>query len=829
MPEYVPEPRRLSAHGYWSELPPVSPPPGPAFGGAPDTVSFAYIYRVLRRHVWLVLTATLLGTLGGLYLALQVARVYRATAMVRLADTRRALTGGEDAGPAKIGLYADPLHSLVQLITGRQVARAVVDSLGLQLRSATPEFSTGWLREVRVDPRAAGDSIQLTFTPSEVIARHNAQVVRAPYGRPLVLGSVRFTIPSSPGIESAVLKTAPREVAVDGLIGGLKVVTRPNTDVVDIAYEDPSALVAQRVVNATVQAFQSSNIVSAQENARRRRIFLEGQLRETDSMLRVAQGQLSRFRSVQQVASSEDQLKGEAASLMAIEGRIGELAADRQTFAALLSRLKSRNQSESAEALRALAGTPGITGNPIIASQYQQLLDYQTRLDSITTGPWASAETNPDVVQLRSLIRGTRQNLVAALNSQVTSLDARMKSLQTRRTAGGSQIQRLPSVAAEEMEMSRKVDMLSNASDHQREELQNARMAEVVEAGNVEVINLAEVPYMAVWAGGPLRLALGMLLGLLLGGCAAFLLERMNTSIRRPEELDSMVPVPGLAVIPMIQQGTLRRPRLAGLLGRGRNGAEGSATARGGIGALPQPLSIGTEAFRMLRTSLVWSESGESLKTIVVTSAAPGEGKTITAANLAVIFAHEGRRVLLVDCDVRRPKLHTMLRVPRSPGLVDLLRSDVDMAELSAGAANLGDGPVGLNAEIPVPDYIRTTGIRGLHLLPCGRIEPTMADLSSAARLRRLLGDLSKWFDVVILDTPPVLAVADAGILGAMVDGVLLVVRAGQTDRTAVLRAHQHLAQIGARVVGTVFNDPEGEVTGEGGYYYPYDYAVQSE
>src|SRR5688500_11679042 len=105
MPEYVPEPRRLSAHGYWSELPPVSPPPGPAFGGAPDTVSFAYIYRVLRRHVWLVLTATLLGTLGGLYLALQVARVYRATAMVRLADTRRALTGGEDAGPAKIGLY----------------------------------------------------------------------------------------------------------------------------------------------------------------------------------------------------------------------------------------------------------------------------------------------------------------------------------------------------------------------------------------------------------------------------------------------------------------------------------------------------------------------------------------------------------------------------------------------------------------------------------------------------------------------------------------------------------------------------------------------------
>lgn len=324
-----------------------------------------------------------------------------------------------------------------------------------------------------------------------------------------------------------------------------------------------------------------------------------------------------------------------------------------------------------------------------------------------------------------------------------------------------------------------------------------------------------------------MRLALGLLFGMLLGGCLAFFLERMNTSIRRPEELDHMVRVPGLAVIPMIQQGDARRSKLAGLLGRGRSGSD--ENGRNGLGPLPQPLSIGTEAFRMLRTSLVWSESGESLKTIVVTSAAPGEGKTITAANLGVIFAHEGRRVLLIDSDVRRPKLHTMLRVPRSPGLVDLLRSDVDMAELAGATKQLDESATPPEAELPVPEYIRSTGIRGLYLLPCGRIEPMMADLSSAARLRRLLGDLSKWFDVVILDTPPVLAVADAGILGTMVDGVLLVVRAGQTDRTAVLRAHQHLAQIGAHVVGTVFNDPEGEVTGEGGYYYPYDYAAQPE
>jgi uncharacterized protein involved in exopolysaccharide biosynthesis len=333
----------------------------------------------------------------------------------------------------------------------------VVDSLGLRLRSLTPEFSNGWLRNPWVDPSAASDSIHLTFHDNGVQARAGNEQVRTRYGTPVVLRSVRFTVPSNPGIESAILKIVPREVAVDGLISQLSVVTRPNTDVVDVAYEDPSALVAQRVVNATILIFQSTNILSAQDNARRRRVFLESQLRETDSILKVAQTQLSRFRSAQQVASSGTQLEAEQAGLIAIEGRIGELAADRQTVAALLNRLRSTNQSESAEGLRALAGTPGITTNPMVSSQYDQLLHYQTRLDSLTTGPWASAESNPDVIQLRSLIRGTRQNLVAALSSQVTSLDARIKSLQTRKAIGGSDLQRLPSVAAEEMDMSRKV------------------------------------------------------------------------------------------------------------------------------------------------------------------------------------------------------------------------------------------------------------------------------------------------------------------------------------------------------------------------------------
>jgi capsular exopolysaccharide synthesis family protein len=225
-----------------------------------------------------------------------------------------------------------------------------------------------------------------------------------------------------------------------------------------------------------------------------------------------------------------------------------------------------------------------------------------------------------------------------------------------------------------------------------------------------------------------------------------------------------------------------------------------------------QTFSIGIEAFRNLRTSLIWSDGGEALKTLVVTSAAPGEGKTLTAANLAVTLAYDGLRVLLVDCDIRRPRVHGMFRLPRSPGLMELLTS-----------ADASGNPAGR------PRAIRETSITGLSVLPCGALPSNAAQLLSGTRMRALLQELREEYDIIVLDTPPVLATADAGIVASLTDGVLLVVRAGTTDRNAAQRACQQLANVGARVIGTVLNDPGGQVAKEGDYYYPYDYAAEEQ
>jgi len=208
----------------------------------------------------------------------------------------------------------------------------------------------------------------------------------------------------------------------------------------------------------------------------------------------------------------------------------------------------------------------------------------------------------------------------------------------------------------------------------------------------------------------------------------------------------------------------------------------------------------------MLRISLAFSW-GDGPCTLVVTSAAPQEGKTLIATNLAVTFARGGARVLLVDCDIHRPRLHRVFRASRAPGLMDLLRSSVADTELNRRVT-----------------AIRATGIDRLSFLPCGAEPQDNPELLEPTKLRAMLKQLRTEFDVILLDTPPVLVSADAATLAASADGVIMVVRAGQTDRGAADVARQRVVSAGGRVLGVVLNDPDGVLARFGTTDYAYDY-----
>lgn len=249
-------------------------------------------------------------------------------------------------------------------------------------------------------------------------------------------------------------------------------------------------------------------------------------------------------------------------------------------------------------------------------------------------------------------------------------------------------------------------------------------------------------------------------LALLTGVIGVLLRERYDGTIRRRNEMEHVLRVPGLAIIPPLPAGYNYNDDATG---------------------------VAHDAFRALRARLLESNGVPAPRSVVVTSAVVDDGSTTTASNLAIAFADKGRRVLLIDCEMRRPRLHALFELPQVPGLSELL---MDKAELQ--------------------DAFRKTSVRNLYVLPAGSPPLQPAVLLTGKRFGALLASLAMLFDIVIIDAPPLLTATDASVLAGMSDGVVLVVRAGRTDRYAGQEAVRQLGVARAHVIGAVMNDVDG-------------------
>jgi capsular exopolysaccharide synthesis family protein len=382
--------------------------------------------------------------------------------------------------------------------------------------------------------------------------------------------------------------------------------------------------------------------------------------------------------------------------------------------------------------------------------------------------------TSPDPERARRVVN-TAMSVFQRANA-----DASRQRFRRRREVVEAQLRGSDSVLAQEGPPGAGVrrDELLGDRQQLRQELQRARIAEAVEAGQVEIVHAAPLPSAPLGTGMPMKLALGVVMGLALGAVGALLKDNLGTSFRRLDEMEKLLGVPGLALVPPI--AARGRPR------RGGAGADGGL--EGSLATVSAPRSPSAEAYRTLRTHLIFSPAVPPVKTLAVTSPSASEGKTTTAANLAVAYARQGLRVAVVDCNLRKPRLHRVFGMAGEPGLAQLL---------------LGHVPLG--------EALRETAVEGLSILPAGAPSPNPSELLGGERMREMLELLSGRFDRVILDTPALLASADAAILGTLADGVLVVARAGHTDRGAAQRAVQRLSRFGANVVGAVLNDPDSK------------------
>lgn len=770
------------------------------FRDAAEFITFSEVIEVVRPWWWLIGGAAALGLALAAAWVLNEVPQYRATAVLRVGESREAVTTGIEAPARELSRFINPLTSQVQLLRSRSLIAEVVDSVGFRLRPEYSGFDRRLLAATYVAADATADSLWLIFEPAGYSVRTQRLERWGVYGRPVELDGVRFVIDGRPASDRATWLVISRERAVDALLSSLRVSARSETNIVDVSFDHPDPVTAQRVVNTLVTRFQAFDAKFAQELAGRRRIFLEEQVQQNSESLARAEVVLTEFRTGAQTYDARQELAAQQQNRVLLDIRRGELDADRRMFQGLLRQLTQATGEDRWEALRTLVSSPGIAQNPVVSQIHQQLLRYRIELDSLTTGAFGSAGTNPDVQRQRELIAGAEQELINAIRSHVASLDARSQALDDLAYRTASQMELLPPQLAEEARLAQLVETYRKIGDQLREEYQKARMAEAVAVGQADILDLATLPYKPLSAMRALKLALGLLAGLALGGGGAFLLEHRNRSIRRREEVETLFQIPLLGVIPRAAAPALLEAELLtpDSTGNGDGSAAMEADGEEHPPVLAQDATHISEAYRMLRTNFMCAPGAHNVKTLLITSTAPREGKTLTATHLAASIAEEGLRVLLIDADLWRGRVHEIAGIPEAPGLVEIL----------AGEA----------APSAVP-----TGIPGLYLLPRGRRHPSPSSLTRSTEVRKILQDLGKGFDMIVVDAPPVLATAAGPALAAVADGVVLVIRAGRTDRAAVREALRQLRMVEARILGAVLNDPSGwTFIGERPYYYAY-------
>ncbi|HEX8384631.1 MAG TPA: polysaccharide biosynthesis tyrosine autokinase [Rubricoccaceae bacterium] len=416
-----------------------------------------------------------------------------------------------------------------------------------------------------------------------------------------------------------------------------------------------------------------------------------------------------------------------------------------------------------------------------------------TLSDQVVQGTLGTGGVDPSDEGVGRVAELRRRRIDAQIEQ--SGLDAEASTIAARIAQYEAELSRIPSQAVELARLTRDRQSTEGLTVALQERLQEARVAEQSELGYAEVVRAAAVPAVPFAPNRRRTVILGVLFGLGLGLGLALLRARMDHRLHRPEDLRDR----GVTVL-----GTL--PNMDALVRDDFGGAEtievGGRLVNTRMAVLLTPLSQAAESYRSLRTSVQFSRPDVVVRTIVVTSASPGEGKSTTAANLAVTMAQAGRRVLLVDGDLRRPRAHALFGTAKTPGL-----SDVLFQPLTAGL---------------LPPGLAPSGVDDLDLLPAGAFAPNPSELLGSMAFRDRLAAWAAAYDVVVVDAPPVLAATDAVLLSTQADATVVVVRAGQTKDFELDRALDALHSVGAPVIGTVFNGFDASQA----YGYKYRYTT---
>jgi capsular exopolysaccharide synthesis family protein len=770
-------------------------PPG---ARPPADTSLRDLWGTLRRRRGLVAGITGSAVALTMALTMYMSPVYQSEAALRIVGEKGSAGGmleklGDlaDLG-ALTGLGADDLETDLGIMKSRRMADPVAESVGLQVELVSPRLPRSEVLRVvaaprdravgvyRLDRQADGSYAARVEESEERVALPR----RVEIGAPFSVGGV--TLALAPALKDDAPETVKFEIrpfreAVDELQDELLVERQEaGSRLVALAYRNKDPRLAADVVNRLADGFIQYKRVTSTGESRSSATVLREQVASYRTQLAEAENRLRTFRETARVLAPEAEAEQEIKRTGEMQVRFDEMRVEQASLRQLLAEVRNAPRGSGTSAYRKLATFPSFIENESVGN----LVNSLTTLDSERAQLLGRRTEQDDEVQLlTSRITGIEQQLYRMADDYLRSIDVQLASADQALARVGAEMATMPGRDMQFVRLTRDVKLLNEVYLLLQARLKEAEITEAVTQDAAHVVDYGLVAHRPSSPQPLLNLVLSVVLGLMMGVAGAITRDMVDPTVRSSR--DASEATGGLAVL-----GSIPRIRPA----QRRNISVGMPRAVLPAGpdrliARSDPRHPASEAYRALRTSLTHSSVPEETpRTVVVTSARAGEGKSTSAANLAVTLAQQGTRTLLVDADLRAGRLNALFGVRPEPGFAEALLGRTPLSEAVQEVAL---------DESDVP----------LYLLPSGAPPRNPAELLGSLRMQALVQEMRGLYDVVIFDAPSLSGLTDAAVLGKAVDATLLVVRPGMTDRDALEQALAQLRLSRAPVAGVLLND----------------------
>lgn len=567
---------------------------------------------------------------------------------------------------------------------------------------------------------------------------------------------------------------------VSDFIDRLKVSPIRNSRLVDVNFQAKDSVLATKIVNTLADAYIDQNLEIKLRAAQDAVRWLHNRIDDERKMVEKAEQALLRYKEKHGIVTdfSSDVENITAQKLAQLNTKVVEEES---------KRVEAETRYKQAMALAStpdmLDSIPEVLNNELIRQIKSMEVELYKRMSELSK---KYGQKHPQMLAIESELKTLKKRKTQEVNQVVNSLGneyrvalAKENSLKAALAKQKKESLELNQKAIEYGVLRREAESARQMYELLFKRFKETSLTEDMRTGNIRIIDRAEVPKYPVKPKKKLNILLAIIVGLVTGIGLAFFFDYLDNTIKIPEDVKQHLKIPYLGPTPLFETESKGNPS-------GNPDLE--------LVTLNSPKSTASESYRGIRTSILFSSAESAPQTILITSAGPREGKTITAANLAVTMAQAGSKVIILDCDMRRPKVHKVFGMARDCGISSLL--------------------VGSSG---IQEAIIHTKIPNLDIIPCGPIPPNPSEILGSARMTALLNVLRKQYNHILIDSPPSTAVTDAVVLSKSVDGVILVIRAGDTAREIVKNGIAQLGDVGAHILGAVLN---GVNMGRDSYYY---------